>query len=67
MPELVTLDCSLTHVSNGKVNNIQGSMELTDYPPAETDIIIELESRRTWLTDVYTCIFFNGYYVQEKI
>ena len=54
-------------MSNGKVNNIQGSVELTDYPPAETDITIELESRRTWLTDVYTSIFFNGYYVQEEI
>ena len=46
-------------VSNGKVN-VQGSMELINYQPAGTDQIIELESRRTWLTDVYTCVFFNG-------
>lgn len=38
----------------GKVS-VQGSMELIYYHPAEeTDQIIELESRRSWLTDVYT-------------
>lgn len=41
-------------------------MELINYQPAETDQIIELESRRTRLTDVYMCVLFNGY-VQEKI
>ena len=51
-------------VSNGKVN-FQGSMELINYQPAETDQIIELESTRTWLTDVYTCVFFNGYDQEE--
>ena len=51
-------------VSNGKLN-IQGSMELINYQPAEADQIIELESRRTWLTDVYMCVFFNGYVLEE--
>ena len=51
-------------VSNCKVN-FQGSMELINYQPAETDQIIELESTRTWLTDVYTCVFFNGYDQEE--
>ena len=42
-------------------------MELINYQPArETDQIIELESRRSWLTDAYICVFFNGY-VQEEI
>ena len=53
-------------VSRGKVS-VQGSMELINYQPEEeTDQIIELESRRSWLTDVYTCVFFNGY-IQEEI
>ena len=52
-------------ISSGKVN-VQGSMELIKYQLAETDEIIELESRRTWLTDVYTCVFFNRH-VQEEI
>ena len=53
-------------VSREKVS-VQGSMELINYQPAEeTDQIIELESRRSWLTDVYTCVFFNGY-VQEEM
>ena len=51
--------------SNGKVN-VQGSMELINYQPAKTDQIIELESKRTWLTDVYACVFFKGY-VQEEV
>ena len=51
-------------VPNGKLN-IQGSMELINYQPAEADQIIELESRRTWLTDVYMCVFFNGYVLEE--
>ena len=41
-------------------------MELINYQPAETDQIIQLESRRTRLTDVYMCVLFNRY-VQEKI
>lgn len=39
---------------------------MVNYQPAETNEIIELESRRIWLTDVYAFVFFNGY-VQEKI
>ena len=41
-------------------------MELISYQPAESNIIIELENRRIWLNDVYTCVFFNDY-VKEKI
>ena len=52
-------------VTNGKVK-VQGSVELINYQPAESDVIIELESRRIWLTNVYTCVFFNDY-VKEKI
>lgn len=52
-------------VFNGKVK-VQGSMELISYQPAESNIIIELENRRIWLNDVYTCVFFNDY-VKEKI
>lgn len=53
----------------GKVS-VQGSKELINYHPAEeTDQIIELESRRSWMTDVYTCFFsivmFRG--KQKKI
>ena len=51
-------------VSNGKVN-VQGSMGVINYQSAETDQIIELESRRTWLTDAYTRVFFNGYVLEE--
>ena len=44
----------------------QGSMELTSYHLVESELIIEPESRRIWLTDIYTCPFFNDY-VKEKI
>ena len=37
---------------------IQASMELINYQPTE---IIELESRRIWMTDVYTCKFLNEF------
>ena len=33
-------------------------MELMDYQPTE---IIEPESRRIWMTNVYTCKFFNEF------
>ena len=36
----------------------QGYMELVNYQPTK---IIELESKRVWLTDVFTCKFFNQY------
>ena len=33
-------------------------MELTNYVPTD---IIQLESRRIWLTDVYVCKFFYSF------
>ena len=45
---------------SGKVT-LQDSMELINYQPVETDRVFELEARGTWLTVVYTCVFFNGY------
>ena len=35
-----------------------GSIELVDYQPTE---IIELESRRIWMTYIYVCKFFNEF------
>ena len=53
-------------VSRGKIK-VQGSVELINYQPAEEiDQLIELESRRTWLADVYTCVYFNTYMLREK-
>ena len=37
---------------------LQGLMELINYMPTE---IIELVSRRIWMTDVYGCKFFNSF------
>ena len=37
---------------------LQVSMELINYLPTD---IIELESRRIWMTDVYECNFFNSF------
>ena len=37
---------------------IQAPMELMNYQPTE---IIELKIRRNWMTDVYTCKFFNEF------
>ena len=51
---------------NREKNQGQGSMELTSYHLVESELIIEPESRRIWLTDIYTCAFFNDY-VKEKI
>ena len=50
-------------VPRGKVK-IQGSIDIINYQPAG-DEIIELESRRTWLTDVYNCVYFNTYVQKE--
>ena len=44
-------------VSNKKVK-MQGYIELVNYLPSE---IIELESKRVWLTDVFTGRYFNQY------
>lgn len=46
---------------------VQGSMELMNYQPAEEiDQLVVLESRRTWLADVYVCFYFKTY-VQTQI
>ena len=37
---------------------VQGSLYLNNYQHAESDVIIELEHKRIWLTDVYCCVFF---------
>ena len=37
---------------------MQGYIELVNYLPSE---IIELESKRVWLTDVFTGRYFNQY------
>ena len=39
-----------------KVKKNHTSMELINYQPTE---IIELESRKIWMTDDYVCTFFN--------
>ena len=52
-------------VSRGKVE-VQGSVEVIKYQSAdEIDQLIELESRRTWLADVYICVYFNVYVKKE--
>ena len=43
-------------VPNGKIK-VQGSVELINHQPTESNVIIELESRRIWLTDIYCCVF----------
>lgn len=40
-----------------------GYIELINYQPSE---IIELESRRAWLTDLCTCRYFNQYVRAES-
>ena len=53
-------------VSRAKVS-VQGSMGLISYQTVEeTDQIIELGNKSSLLTNVYACVFFNGY-VQEEI
>ena len=44
-------------VSNKKVK-MQGHIQLVNYQPSE---IIELESKRVWLTDAFTGRYFNQY------
>ena len=41
-----------------KKNKVQGYIELINYHPSE---IIELESKRVWLIDIFTFRFFNKY------
>ena len=35
----------------------QGSIYLVNYQPAQSNVIIELEDKRIWLTDVYRSVF----------
>ena len=35
----------------------QGSIYLVNYQPAQSNVIIELEDKRIWLTEVYRCVF----------
>ena len=58
------VNCKFVSKDKAKV---QGSVEIINYQPAdEIDQLIELESRRTRLTDVCTCVYFNVY-VQREI
>ena len=36
---------------------VQGSVYLVNYQPAQSNVVIELEDKRIWLTDVYHCVF----------
>ena len=45
---------------------VKGSVYLLDYQPAQSSVIIELEDKKIWLTDVYRCDFFNQF-VRQKI
>lgn len=40
-------------------------MELKNYQPPEADRLVELEVKTTWLTDVYTCSFFDEYCIRN--
>ena len=52
-------------VSKGKVK-VQGSMELISYQPeGKTDQITELKSRRIWVTDIFSCVYFYAYIHRE--
>ena len=48
----------ISFVSNNKKVKMQECIELVNYQPSE---IIELESKRVWLTDVFTGIYVNRY------
>ena len=43
-------------VPNGQIK-VEGSVEFIYYQPTELNVLIELESRRIWLTDVYYRVF----------
>lgn len=45
---------------------VKGSVYLLNYQPAQSSVIIELEDKKIWLTDVYRCDFFNQF-VRQKI
>lgn len=52
-------------LADGKVK-AQDSMELINYKQAELDVIIEIESKRIWLTDVDTLCFFLTIILRKK-
>ena len=39
----------------------QGSIYLVNYQPAQSNVIIELEDKRIWLTEVYRCVFLTNF------
>ena len=39
---------------------VQGSIYLVKYQPAQSNVIIELKDKRIWLTDVYRYVFFTN-------
>ena len=45
---------------------VQGSIYLVKYQPAQSNVIIELKDKRIWLTDVYRYVFFYQF-VKQKI
>ena len=45
---------------------VQGSVSLVNCQPAESNIVIELEDQRIWLTNVYSC-FFLSEFIREKL
>ena len=45
-------------IPTGKIK-VQRSVEFINYHPAESNVIIKLESKMIWLADVYYCVFFN--------
>lgn len=45
---------------------VQGSVSLVNYQLAESDVIIELEDQRIWLTNVYSCVFLNDF-IRQKL
>ena len=47
----------------GKVK-VQGSIDIINYQPSGEGSI-EQEKRRSWLTDAYTCVYFNSFFQSE--
>ena len=39
---------------------VQGSIYLINYEPAQSNVIIELEDKRIWFTDIYRCVFLTN-------
>lgn len=36
---------------------VQGSIYLVNYQPTQSDVIVKLEDKRIYSTDVYCCVF----------